>query len=94
MNPATSDPTGEATPARDPDELLPEYDAALIRGGERGRYTARYARGTNLVPLDPDVAAAFRDPAEVNAVLRAVAGIIRAHAGAAPAEEPPSDAAA
>jgi hypothetical protein len=48
-------------------------------GGERGKYAARYAAGTNLVPLDPDVAAAFPDPAEVNAVLRAVAGIIRGH---------------
>jgi hypothetical protein len=60
----------------DPDELLPEYD---LTGAERGRYASRYAEGTNLVPLDPDVAAAFPDPAEVNAVLRAVAGIIRGH---------------
>jgi hypothetical protein len=79
MKPATSDQPGAGAPSRDPDELLPEYDAALIRAGERGRYAARYARGTNLVPLDPDVAAAFPDPAEINAVLRAVAGIIRAH---------------
>ena len=65
------------------DELLPEYD---LRGGERGKYAARYAEGTNLVLLDPDVAAAFPDPAEVNAVLRAVAGIIRGHgAGPGPA---------
>jgi hypothetical protein len=61
----------------DADDLLPEYD---LTGGERGKYAARYAAGTNLVPLDPDVAAAFPDPAEVNAVLRAVAGIIREHA--------------
>jgi hypothetical protein len=60
----------------DLDDLLPEYD---LRGGVRGKYAARYAEGTNLVPLDPDVAAAFPDPAEVNAVLRAVAGIIREH---------------
>jgi hypothetical protein len=63
--------------AHDPDELLPEYE---LTGGERGKYAARYAAGTNLVPLDPDVAAAFPDPVEVNAVLRAVAGIIREHA--------------
>ncbi len=85
MKPATSDQPGAVPPTRDPDEILPEYDPALIRAGERGRYAARYARGTNLVPLDPDVAAAFPDPAEVNAVLRAVAGIIRAHRPAAQA---------
>ena len=84
MKPETSEhPAPAAEPARDPDELLPEYDPALIRSGERGRYAARYARGTNLVRLDPDVAAAFPDAAEVNAVLRAVAGIIRAHQPAA-----------
>jgi hypothetical protein len=67
----------EPQPAHDElDELLPEYD---LRGGVRGKYAARYAEGTNLVPLDPDVAAAFPDPVEVNAVLRAVAGIIREH---------------
>lgn len=82
MKPATSDPGAPDPPARDPDELLPEYDPALIRSGERGRYVARYARGTNLVRLDPDVAAAFPDAAEVNAVLRAAAALIRAHAGA------------
>ncbi len=63
-------------PDRDPDELLPEYD---LRGAVRGKYAARYAEGTNLMPLDPDVAAAFPDHREANAVLRAVAGLIRAH---------------
>lgn len=67
-------PVGES--ADDADELLPEYD---LRGGVRGKHAARYAEGTNVVILDPDVAAAFPDPAEVNAVLRAVAGIIREH---------------
>lgn len=64
MKPATSERPDEPTGvARDPDELLPEYDAALIRAGVRGKYAARYAQGTNLVPLDPDVVAAFRDRA-------------------------------
>ncbi len=97
MKPVTSDePTvpGADTPARDPDELLPEYDPALIRAGERGRYAARYARGTNLVPLDPDVAAAFPDPAEVNAVLRAAAALIRAHESARGPGRAGADAAA
>jgi hypothetical protein len=59
-------------------ELAFEWDPAKAAANVR-KYAARYAQGTNLVPLDPDVAAAFPDPAEVNAVLRAVAGIIHAH---------------
>ena len=83
MKPATSDQPPPASPARDPDELLPEYNPALIRAGERGKYAARYARGTNLVRLDADVAAAFRDAVEVNAVLRAAAALIRVHEASA-----------
>lgn len=60
-----------------PDEILPEYD---FRGGVRGKYTARYAEGTNVVLLDPDVAAAFPDGAAVNAALRALAKIARRQA--------------
>jgi hypothetical protein len=43
----------------------------------RGKYAERYARGTNVVLLDPDVAEVFPDPASVNRALRALAGIIR-----------------
>jgi uncharacterized protein (DUF433 family) len=56
------------------DEMGPEYD---FRGGVRGKYAARYASGTNVVLLEPDVAKVFRDPAAVNRALRALAGIIR-----------------
>lgn len=32
------------------DELRPEYDMkSLLKGGVRGKYTARYRAGTNLV---------------------------------------------
>ena len=41
-------------------DLRPEYDFSQLRGGVRGKYVARYREGTNLVLLDPDVAAAFR----------------------------------
>jgi hypothetical protein len=68
-------------PAPDPDELLPEYDPELIRRGTRGTYAARYAEGTNVVRLDPDVAAAFPDAAAVNAALRALLEIARRQAG-------------
>ncbi|MFZ2615486.1 MAG: hypothetical protein WA077_05820 [Anaerolineae bacterium] len=55
------------------DELRPEYDLrALLKGGIRGKYVARYRAGTNLVLLDPDVARAFPDEAAVNEALRLV----------------------
>ena len=51
---------------REPD-MADEYD---FRGGVRGKYARRYAAGTNLVALDPDVADAFADSASVNEALR------------------------
>jgi len=52
----------------EPDTMRPEYD---FRGGVRGKY----AKGTNVVVLDPDVAAKFPDSASVNRALRRVAGL-------------------
>lgn len=49
------------------DEMRPEYD---FSGGVRGRYAQRFREGTNVVVLDPDVAAEFKDSAAVNAALR------------------------
>jgi hypothetical protein len=40
-------------------------------GGVRGKYAKHYAQGTNLILLDPDVAAAFGDAKAVNRALRA-----------------------
>ena len=36
------------------DELLDHYD---FSGGVRGKYANRYAEGTNVIVLEPDVAA-------------------------------------
>jgi hypothetical protein len=73
----------ESEDALDPDEILPEYD---FRGAVRGKYAARYAEGTNVVLLDPDVAAAFPDSAAVNSALRALLDIARRQVkGQAPA---------
>ena len=52
------------------DELRPEYDLSQLKGRVRGKYTERYREGTNLVLLDPDVAAAFPDAKAVNEALR------------------------
>ena len=63
----------EANDERDP-EMLDEYD---FSGGVRGKYVDRFAQGSNVVVLDPDVARVFRDSESVNQALRALAGIIQ-----------------
>jgi hypothetical protein len=52
------------------DEMRPEYDFSQLKGRVRGKYVERYREGTNLVLLDPDVAAAFPDAKAVNEALR------------------------
>ena len=52
------------------DELRREYDLSKLKGRVRGKYAARYRRGTNLVLLSPDVAEYFPDDKSVNAALR------------------------
>jgi hypothetical protein len=52
------------------DELRREYDFSKLKGGVRGKYVERYREGTNLVLLDPDIAAAFPDAKAVNEALR------------------------
>jgi hypothetical protein len=54
--------------ARSSDELRPHYDFSK---GVRGKYAKEFARGTNLVLLEPDVARAFKSSRSVNRVLRA-----------------------
>ena len=58
---------------RDPD-MLDEYD---FSSGVRGKYAKRYAEGTNVVVLAPDVAAMFPDAQSVNDALRALVQIAR-----------------
>jgi hypothetical protein len=52
------------------DEMRPEYDLSKLKGGVRGKYATRYAAGTNLVLLSPDVAEHFPDDRSVNSALR------------------------
>lgn len=58
-----------ANRSADRDTMRPEYD---FRGGVRGKYVSRYRAGTNVVVLDPDVAAAFPNADVVNRALRAL----------------------
>ncbi len=63
----------------EPEDMKPEYD---IRGGVRGKYYERYLQGTNVVVLQPDVAAVFHDSDAVNRALRELIDIARRQAGA------------
>ena len=61
------------------DDMRPEYD---FTGGVRGKYFERYQQGTNVVLLDPDVAAVFKDPVSVNDALRALLAVAEARVAA------------
>ena len=54
-------------------EMRPEYDFC---GGVRGKYAKRFASGSNVIVLDPDVAEVFPDAESVNAVLRVLAKLV------------------
>jgi hypothetical protein len=48
-------------------DMQAEYD---FSNAVQGKYARRYARGTNMVLLDPDVAKIFGDSDSVNKALR------------------------
>ena len=58
-------------------EMLAEYD---FSGGVRGKYAGRFARGSHVVVLDPDVAAAFPDAKAVNEALRLLIKVAKSQA--------------
>ena len=60
----------------DADEILPEYDFSHALPN---KYASRYAEGSVVVVLEPDVAAVFPSAGEANEALRALAGIIQKH---------------
>jgi hypothetical protein len=53
-------------------EMRAEHD---FSGGARGKYAKRFAEGTNIIILDPDVAELFPDSKTVNEALRALSKI-------------------
>ena len=67
-NSRATEPAGVADP-----EMSDEYD---FSAGVRGKYAKSYAKGTNLVLLEPDVAAAFTTSAAVNRALRAILEVV------------------
>jgi hypothetical protein len=52
--------------------MLDEYDFSK---GVRGKYVKRFAEGSNVVVLSPDVAKVFPDSQSVNEALRALVKI-------------------
>jgi hypothetical protein len=60
------------------DTLREEYD---FSGAVRGKYHAKYLESTNVVVLDPDVAAGFKNAEAVNNALRALLRIARESGG-------------
>lgn len=55
-------------------DMLAEYDFSK---GIRGKYAKKYAEGTNVIVIEPDVAKYFPDHDSVNQALRSLSEIIR-----------------
>jgi hypothetical protein len=53
----------------DSDDMRPEYD---FSNAVQGKYADRFAQGTNLVRIQPDVAKEFPDSQSVNEALRSL----------------------
>jgi len=58
--------------SKNSDDLRDEYE---FSNGVRGKYAVRFAEGSNVVVLDPDVADLFTDSESVNDALRSLAEI-------------------
>lgn len=54
------------------DTVRPEYKRGDLGKGVRGKYLSAYAKGSNLVLLDRDVAAVFPTAEAVNHALHAL----------------------
>lgn len=55
-------------------DMLEEYD---FSNAVQGKYAKRYAQGTNVIVIEPDVAKIFPDHDSVNQALRSLADIIK-----------------
>ena len=69
---------------RDRDTMRPEYD---FSAGKRGITAARYAEGTNVVVIDPEVLDVFPNGASINETLRALAPVLRQRGGRRPSNK-------
>lgn len=63
------------------EDLRPEYKREDLGKGVRGKFYKAYTKGTNLVLLSPDVAAAFPTSEAVNDALRSLIKVAQASTG-------------
>jgi hypothetical protein len=68
----------EASARVEDEDMRPEYDFA---NAVRGKYFRRAIEGTNVVLLEPDVAAVFPDSESVNRALRLLIEVAHREAG-------------
>lgn len=71
-------------PQADADTMRPEYDFSRA---VRGVTASRYAQGTNVVLLDPDVAELFPDARAVNEALRTLTRLVRVKRSSRPRDK-------
>jgi hypothetical protein len=64
----------QAESSADRDTMRPEYN---FSDGVRGVTAKRYARGSNIVVIDPSVLDVFPDATAVNEALRTMARVLR-----------------
>jgi hypothetical protein len=57
-------------------DMLEEYDFSK---GIRGKYAKRYAEGSNVVIIDPEISKEFPDSESVNEALKYLMLIIKKH---------------
>ncbi len=60
----------------DNDELRTQYKREELGKGVRGKYYARFTKGTNLILLDDRVAKAFPTAEDVNAALLGLLALV------------------
>jgi hypothetical protein len=60
--------SGNPRKPRPVERMRPEYD---FSNGVRNKYAKRFSEGTNLIVLEPDLAAEFPDSRAVSRALRA-----------------------
>jgi hypothetical protein len=63
------------------DELRPEYERSDFKKLERGRYYERVKARSNVVVLDPDIAAVFPNSAAVNKALHSLVEVAETVSG-------------
>lgn len=66
------------------DDMLDDYSSLDWSKAERGKYVKRYAEGTNLVLIEPDLRKVFPTAEAVNRALRAMVEVIRASSAKPP----------